>query len=119
MNIANQLEIHNQPGFSTIRFYGFVDAATTEEARAIITAKISPDCSNIIIDLSRVVFWDSHGVGLFVSLLKKVHKNGGCLLLAAAAGQPASVLNMVGFNSALVTYCENLQQAEERIQEKG
>jgi anti-anti-sigma factor len=76
-----------------------------------VEAKLPPKCANIIIDLRRVEFMDSHGVGFFASLLKKTHNNKGCLIFVGAAAQPAAVLNMVGFNSPHVTYCDNIQQA--------
>ncbi len=112
MNIGHKLEIELNDAFSTIRFFGYVDAATTEDARGVIAAKIPENSGNIVIDLAQVEFLDSHGVGLFVSLLKKAHKNGGRLFIISAEGQPASVLNIVGFNNTLVTYCENMQQAK-------
>ncbi|MBU6475652.1 MAG: STAS domain-containing protein [Alphaproteobacteria bacterium] len=111
MNISNRIEIENSASSSVIRFFGFIDAAVTEEARGVIAAKIPEDCRNVIVDLAKVEFLDSHGVGMFVSLLKKAHKNGGRLFFIAAEGQPAAVLNIVGFNSTLVTYCQTLQQA--------
>ncbi|MFH1159154.1 MAG: STAS domain-containing protein [Pseudomonadota bacterium] len=111
MTTDSTLEIQNRPRFSVIRFFGFVDAGTVERARSVIDAEIPAGCPNIIIDLEKVEFLDSHGVGLFASLLKKVHGNNGLLVFAGASAQPASVLNIVGFNGSLVTYCEDLQHA--------
>ena len=93
MNINSILEVQNHPGFSLIRFFGFVDAGTVEHIKPVINAKLPADCSRIIIDLGKVEFLDSHGVGFFVSLLKKVHGKKGRLIFAGASNQPASVLN--------------------------
>lgn len=111
MNIANTFEVQNCPGYSIIKFTGFIDAGSVEHGKPAILAKLAPNCVNLIIDLSRVDFLDSHGVGFFVSLLKKVHAGKGKMVLVGAAGQPVSVLNMVGFSSALITYCESMGQA--------
>ena len=111
MTTDNILEVQNLPQFSIIRFFDVVDADIVEKARIVIDAKIPSNCPNIIIDLEKVEFLDSHGVGLFASLLKKVHHNNGLLVFAGATAQPISVLNIVGFNGSLVTYCENLQHA--------
>ena len=119
MNIANRIDIQNHPEFSVISFFGYVDAATTEQARGIIAAKLPEECCNIIVDLGKVEFLDSHGVGLFVSLLKRVHRNRGRLFFAAAAAQPMAVLNIVGFNGALVTYSDTMQEAQEEMNKKG
>jgi len=118
MNINGILEIENNPWFSIIRLFGFVDAATVEHIKPVVNAKLPVDCVSIVIDLEKVEFLDSHGIGFFVSLLKKVHGGKGRLLFSGACDQPASVLKMVGFNSALVTYFDNIQQAREAL-EKG
>jgi len=111
MNINSILEIENNPKFSIIRIFGFVDAATVDKIKPVVNAKLPPDCTQIIIDLEKVGFLDSHGIGFFVSLLKKVHAAKGRLIFVCARNQPASVLEMVGFNSSLVTYCDTLEQA--------
>ena len=78
--------------------------------------KIDPGrTAHIIVDLQRVAFLDSHGVGLFVSLLKRCHRNQGRLFVAGATGQPASVLKMVGLNASLVTYCNSGDEAALRV----
>lgn len=112
MNISSSLEIQKEDGLVILRFSGFIDAATAENARKTAATKISADCTNIIIDLTRVDFLDSHGVGFFVSLLKRAHASKGRLFFVGAGGQPAAVLNMVGFNEILVHYCTTMEQAE-------
>ena len=116
--MANSFEVQNKPEYSVIRFYGFVDAGSVEHARPIIAAKIPTYCANIVIDLANVEFLDSHGIGFFVSLLKRAHAQKGRLIFVGAAAQPASVLNMVGFSSSLITYCENVEQAETALTAK-
>ena len=111
VSAANLFEIQNRDHYSLIRFFGFIDASTVEKARPMLHESLPASCPNIIIDLGQVSFLDSHGVGLFVSLLKRVHKQGGKVVFSGAEGQPASVLQMVGLNSALVTYCSNAKEA--------
>jgi anti-anti-sigma factor len=117
-NINNILEVKNQPGFSIIRLLGFIDAASVEYIKPAIAAKLPADCSRIIISLEKVEFLDSHGVGFLVSLLKKVHNRKGRLIFCGAKNQPAAVLNMVGFNSKLVTYCDDMPQAESLLEKE-
>lgn len=118
-NVASNIEIQNHPAFSVVRFFGFVDAGTVENLAPVITEKVPADCTNIIIDLDKVEFLDSHGVGFFVSLLKKVSlKNDGKLFFVGATAQPASVLNMVGFNGQRITYCDNMQQVHDKLEKK-
>lgn len=109
--ITQAYELQNRATYSQLAFSGDLDAATVEQIKPALQAQLPPDCAQIIIDLENVSFIDSHGVGLFVSLLKRVHRLGGRLLIAGAAGQPAAVLKMVGLNGALVSYCTDRHAA--------
>ncbi len=109
--ITKAYELQNRATYSQLIFTGDLDAATVEHIRPALQAQLPQECVQIIIDLENVGFIDSHGVGLFVSLLKRVHRRGGRLLIAGAGGQPAAVLKMVGLNGALVSYCPDRQTA--------
>ncbi len=111
----NDLEINNTPQCSVIHLAGYVDAATVEKIKPMVNAELPEGCTQLIIDLENVDFLDSHGVGFFVSLLKRVNAKLGKFFFSGAKDQPASVLSMVGFNSSIVTYCENVEQAKEII----
>lgn len=119
MNINNVFEIQPMPQFTLIRFYGFVDASTVSQIRPVLHERLSDTCRHIVVDLREVGFLDSHGVGLFVSLLKLAHKNNGRIVFAAAKGQPSSVLQMVGFNGGLVSYCHDIEEACASFEKKA
>ena len=104
-------EIQNKPGYCMVRLFGFVDAATVQQIRPALQQSVPANCAHLIIDLKKVDFLDSHGIGMFVSLLKKVHVNQGKLIFAGADGQPASVLKMVGFSGPFVAWCDTAEQA--------
>jgi len=111
MNVNNMFEIQQMPQYILIRFYGFIDASTVSQMRPVLQKRIPDTCRHIVVDLREVGFLDSHGVGLFVSLLKMAHKNNGRIVFAAAKGQPSSVLQMVGFNGGIVSYCQSIEEA--------
>lgn len=120
MNTVTQYyELQNKPAHSLLVFAGDLDAETVENIRPVLQAQLPDTCANIIVDLQRVDFLDSHGVGLFVSLLKRCHRNHGRLFVAGATGQPASVLKMVGLNASLVTYCSSRDEAALRVAREG
>ena len=105
---------------AVIRFTEDLDVENVLDLRAQINRSTDETTRSYLIDLSGVEFLDSHGVGFFVSLLKKIHGRKGLLIFSGARDQPASVLNMVGFNSTLVTYCDSLLQARTLLEkEKG
>jgi len=112
----NQIvELKKEAKYSIIKFFEFVDVSTIEKARPIIKEQLPKDTSIIAIDLSDTEFLDSHGIGFFVSILKKAHAKEGRLFFCGARNQPAAVLKMVGFNETLVTYCENVDEVEKHL----
>jgi anti-anti-sigma factor len=115
MNTKQVFEIQARPDLTLVRFFGSIDAAMVEECKPAIQKKIPAGTKNFVIDLADVSFLDSHGVGLFVSLLKQAYKNGGHLFLASANGQPASVLDMVGFTGAHVSHVTGADDASQKL----
>lgn len=112
MSINSTYDIENHDNYALIRFSGFVDASTVVQARPVLQQQVPATAKNFVVDLSAADFLDSHGVGLFVSLLKRAHANRGHIIFAGAGGQPLSVLQMVGFNGELVQYFESLAAAD-------
>lgn len=96
--------IERRPPQTIIRFAADLDAASVPACRAAIDAGITEADSLFLIDIGRVEFIDSHGVGLFVSLLKKAHRKNGRMTFLNAQDQPLAVLKMVGFNTEIVDY---------------
>jgi anti-anti-sigma factor len=112
MSMNSRYEIENRESYALIRFSGFVDASTVVQARPVLQSQVPATAKNFIVDLAAADFLDSHGVGLFVTLLKRAHANHGYIIFAGAGGQPLSVLQMVGFNGELVQYVDDLAIAE-------
>ncbi len=100
------ISIERKGNDTLIRFSQDLDAATVPEYRTAIDTNIDDKDIHFIVDISNVTFIDSHGVGLFVSLLKKAHNRHGKLSFQGAQEQPLSVLKMVGFNNDLVEYLD-------------
>ena len=119
MTTEQMFQLQLAADYALITFRGQMDAATVQKIKPVLLAQLPVDISNIIVDLAKVEFLDSHGVGLFVSLLKRAHMHRGRLALAGAHGQPQSVLLMVGFNGELVTYCRDTREAKELFIEEG
>lgn len=120
MNMPHPLyAVEVTPEYTLLRFSGNVDAYSVEKTRPEVLSSVPETAANIIIDLTKVEFLDSHGVGMLVSLLKRSHKNNGKTFFAGAAPQPLSVLKMVGFNNTIVTYTQNAQEAISLIGKNG
>ena len=93
---------------AVIKLSGDIDLLLSKELKASLAEYLHHDVKRIYIDFSDVSFIDSHGIGLLVHILKKVHSRNGELIFAGVHGQPQSILNMVGFNESVVSYTPTL-----------
>ena len=62
-----------------------LDAAAAPDLKSALEVEVTDQPRRVILDCSRVGFLDSTGLGVIVSLLKMMAKNGG---LAIAGAQP-------------------------------
>jgi anti-sigma B factor antagonist len=63
-----------------------IDAAAAPAFKAELQENVAPGARRVLVDLSAVKFVDSTGLGVFVSLLKMMGKDG---MLAITGSQPA------------------------------
>lgn len=81
MNFSNQA-INDQA--TLIKVEGArLDAASSVDFKNYFNDTVSDRKSNVIIDLSEVNFMDSSGLGVLISSLKSMEKDGGISLVGA------------------------------------
>jgi anti-sigma B factor antagonist len=88
------------------RLTGELDLTTVDRLRAVV----GPACGSgreIMLDLSRLSFCDSTGVGTFVWLHRQATAGGGRLLLAAPRRQVREVLKISGVDRAIPVFGRN------------
>ncbi len=89
---------------------GEVDVFTAPKLREQIVALLGEDANRIVVNLARVEFMDSTGLGVLVGGLKRVKEREGTLALAGAHGTVLRVLNITGLDSVFALH-ETVEQA--------
>ncbi len=85
------------PGVSTLRLSGEIDLTTVEQLREAITREIERDVvAAVLIDLDRVTFLDSTGIGALVQSRGVASRHGKPLEVANAHGLVRRVLEVTG-----------------------
>ncbi len=107
----NIINIKSHGNIAIITLDCELDASVSEKIKEHIQQEINDDIQSFIINMSQVPFVDSHGVGLFASLLKNAYARNGVLSFSGVEGQPESLLKLVGFNDKLVNYYKNTEEA--------
>lgn len=75
-----------------------IDIGNCEEFKAAFTALIDPPDRCVVLDASRVEFFDSAGMGSLLALQKRLKLQEGQLIIAGANRSVAEVFRMVGFD---------------------
>jgi anti-sigma B factor antagonist len=82
-------------GEATLRIEGTLDAVTAPELRPALDALVAENKQKIIIDLSSLRLIDSSGVGVLVSLFKRVRANGGDVRIVGVRDQPRAIFRLL------------------------
>ena len=75
---------------------GNVDAGTEQRFRDALASVLANGVVRIVVDLSRVAFMSSAGIGVLMGVRRVLADAGGSLVLAAPHGEVAQVLSITG-----------------------
>jgi anti-sigma B factor antagonist len=89
-------------GITVVTVEGELDLWSVPQARAVLrTVLDGADRPYIVIDLAKLVFADSSGLGLIVSAFKRAKGRGGMVALAAVPHNMAVLLTTTGLQHLL------------------
>jgi len=83
---------------------GRFDAAVALPVKNRIRSLAEEDCRNIIVDLGKVSFIDSSGLGALVAALRYVTKDGGDLRLANMTNKIQQVFTLIRLDKVFKVY---------------
>jgi anti-sigma B factor antagonist len=93
---------HNTVPVLAVR--GEIDVATAPELRERLLALAEHDRTIVVVDLTDVSFVDSTALGVLVSSVKRLRRNGGDLRLVVTEPHIAKVLAITGLTEVFRTY---------------
>jgi len=74
----------------------YLDATTSEEATAFLSAEIDGGHARLVLDMGRVTYLSSAGLRVILGTLKEARSGGGDLRLAGAQGNVRRVVDLAG-----------------------
>lgn len=80
---------------TVLKIDGTLDAVTAPELRPTLDALVTEGKKHITIELSNLRLIDSSGVGVLVSLFKRVRSNGGDVRLVGLRDQPLAIFKLL------------------------
>jgi anti-sigma B factor antagonist len=90
-------------GRLTFRIEGELDALSVPEIRTELDSIVARKPTEVVFDLSALRMIDSSGVGVLVSLYKRVRSYGGAVTIHGLCDQPLAILRLLGLDRILAT----------------
>ncbi|MDR1616841.1 MAG: anti-sigma factor antagonist [Syntrophomonadaceae bacterium] len=102
-----------------IRLTGELDLLVSEKLREFIDIKIKENQSRVLIlNLEKVSFVDSSGLGVIIGRYKKISAQKGKMYIAGAQPMVEQILVLSGINK-LIPLCGNEQEIIKNYREDG
>jgi len=93
---------------------GELDVATVPRARAQLEAALTPGIKGLVLDVSRVTFMDSSGLGFLLGRYRWFMERGGAVAVAGARSQVKRVLELSGL-AKIMPVTATVKEALERV----
>ena len=92
------VEANDRGPWTVLGLEGEIDLYTAPKLKEQISELIGSERSRIVVDLSRVEFLDSTGLGVLIGGLKRARERGGELALAGPTEPVRKVLSITGLD---------------------
>ncbi len=89
-----QWELEHREQIAICRLTGDLDAGTATELVSVLEREIDRGANRLVLDLGRVSYIDSSGLGALVKVLKKARLGGGDVKLAGLEPEVRKVLEL-------------------------
>jgi len=97
------ISIENTQQFQLVKVHGDFDAALAPEARQKFGELVTSTDKNVRMDLSKVEFIDSSGIGAIVFLYKRLRCAGYDLALEGLREQPNELISLLRIDKIIET----------------
>ncbi len=98
------LETEHRDGATVLTLRGEIDVYTASRLRQSILDLVEAGTPHIVVDMARVDFLDSTGLGVLVEGLKRVRSREGTLSIVATQEKILKIFDITGLNKAFPIY---------------
>jgi anti-sigma B factor antagonist len=98
------LELTEREGWAVLAVSGEVDVATAPRLRERLVGLVGEGRTRIVVDLEKVDFIDSTGLGVLVGALKRVRTNEGDLALVCTGPRILKVFEITGLTKVFAIH---------------
>ncbi len=80
---------------TTLEIDGTLDAVTAPDLRSVVEQLVTERRKEVTLELSSLRLIDSSGVGVIVSLFKRIRANGGQVRIVGLRDQPRAIFRLL------------------------
>jgi anti-sigma B factor antagonist len=95
-----ELETSQREGIAVLALRGEIDVYTAPRMRQAIVDLVDAGSLNIVVDMDKVDFLDSTGLGVLVEGLKRVKTRNGTISLVITQDKILKIFDITGLNKA-------------------
>lgn len=90
----------------TVTLDGEVDVYTAPKLKEELVAAIEGGCADVIVDLERVGFIDSSGLGVLVSALRRARERDGVVRIACTRDNILKIFRITGLDKVFPIFSD-------------
>lgn len=109
-----KMNITEQKNTTVLHVQGSLDADSIQAFKKTAYPLVEKGCSRLVLDCSALSFVDSMGLGVLISLLRKLRANQGDLKVVAMNADVRSIFEITRLHR-LFDCCNNLEEAFNRF----
>jgi anti-sigma B factor antagonist len=95
------LRVEHQDDRAIVHVGGEVDVATCPQLREVLDELVDLGIYHLVVDLEKVRFLDSSGIGLLMGVYRRIREHGGSLRLTGPSPQVRRVLELTRVTTLL------------------
>ena len=103
-------------GARVLDLAGEVDVYTAPQLRSAIMGEVERGTKHLLINLHRVGYMDSTGLGILIGGVKRLRESGGALLLIGPTPRIARIFEITGLNTIFNVYASEQEALAARAQ---
>ena len=100
-----------------VEVIGEIDVFTSPEVKEVLAQQVRDGHRHFVIDLSKVAYIDSTGLGALIAGLKGARENGGSVAVVAANQQIRRIFDITGLVKIFSMF-DSLDEARQELQNR-
>ncbi len=104
LKIEQEQQSVNGQDIHILRLEGYVDAHTFTEFEEELTQLVEGGKYYLLLDLEKLTYINSTGLGLLMATFRQVRQHGGDLVIAKMSDKITNIFNLLGFSRLISTY---------------